>query len=82
MQQPLPLFSILRPVDGSLNEVIDNPDASGINTSARVAKFVKPIVAEAWAGAFSNPNPTQTIDLTSTSTIRVNVWMNYIGNWS
>ena len=68
------------PLDGSLNEVIDNPDASGINTSARVAKFVKPAVAEVWAGAFSNPNPTQPVDLTSTSTIRVKVWMNHIGN--
>lgn len=68
------------PLDGSLNEVIDNPDASGINPSAKVAKFVKPAVAEVWAGAFSNPNPAQPVDLTSTSTIRVKVWMNHIGN--
>ena len=68
------------PLDGSLNEVIDNPAPAGVNTSAKVAKFVKPAVAEVWAGAFSNPNPTQPVDLTSTATIRVKVWMDHIGN--
>ncbi len=33
------------PLDGSLNEVIDNPAPAGVNTSAKVAKFGKPAVA-------------------------------------
>ncbi|MBK8110939.1 MAG: T9SS type A sorting domain-containing protein [Saprospiraceae bacterium] len=70
------------PLDGSLNEIIDNPAPGGINASARVAKFVKPAVAEVWAGAFSNPNPTALVDLTSTSTIRIKVWMDHIGSLS
>jgi len=34
-----------------VSEVIDNPDASGINTSARVAQSFKPNGAETWAGS-------------------------------
>ncbi|MBK8699022.1 MAG: T9SS type A sorting domain-containing protein [Saprospiraceae bacterium] len=70
------------PLDGSLNEIIDNPDKTGGNTSDKVAKFVKPAVAEVWAGAFSNPNPTTPVDLTSGSKIRVMVWMDHIGSLS
>ncbi|MBP9196009.1 MAG: hypothetical protein KBF57_15090, partial [Saprospiraceae bacterium] len=70
------------PLDGSLNEIIDNPAPGGVNASARVAKFVKPAVAEVWAGAFSNPNPTALVDLTSTSNIRIKVWMDHIGSLS
>lgn len=70
------------PLDGSLNEIIDNPAPGGVNASAKVAKFVKPAVAEVWAGAFSNPNPTALVDLTSTSTIRIKVWMDHIGSLS
>jgi len=60
--------------------VIANPDASGINTSSMVTQFVKPAVAEVWAGAFSNPNPTTPVTLESTSMVCIKVWMDHIGN--
>jgi hypothetical protein len=44
-------------LDGTLNALAPNPDPTGENTSAIVATFVKPAVAEVWAGGFSNPNP-------------------------
>lgn len=33
-------------------EVVSNPDASGINTSAKVAQLIKTAGSETWAGAF------------------------------
>ena len=68
------------PLDGSVNEVIDNPNASGINASAKVSKFVKPAVAEVWAGAFSNPNPTVPVNLVDNGKIKIKVHMDHIGN--
>ncbi|MDQ3015107.1 MAG: T9SS type A sorting domain-containing protein [Bacteroidota bacterium] len=69
-------------IDGSLNAVVPNPDATGINTSANVANFVKPAVAEVWAGAFSNPNPVALVDLATNNRISVNVYMDHIGSLS
>lgn len=69
-------------LDGTLNTVIANPDASGENTSSMVANFVKPAVAEVWAGAFSNPNPTAMVDLVQNDRIAVKVWMDHIGSLS
>jgi hypothetical protein len=37
---------------GVISSVIDNPDVSGINTSDRVAKSIKPSGAETWAGTY------------------------------
>lgn len=68
------------PLDGTTNEVISNPNPSGINTSDLVSKFIKPAVAEVWAGAFSNPNPGTLIDLVSNSQIKIKVHMDHIGN--
>ncbi len=53
-------------------EVIDNPDASGINTSARVAKLNKPENAETWGGTFLTlENP---IDFSTNKLFKVKVW--------
>jgi hypothetical protein len=52
--------------------VIDNPDASGINTSARVAQSVKPDGAETWGGSFLTlGNP---IDFSVNKVFKVKVW--------
>lgn len=67
-------------LDGSLTEIIDNPDASGINTSGKVMQFVKPTGAQVWAGGFSNPDPTRNIDFTSNNKICIKVWMPRPGN--
>lgn len=69
-------------IDGTFNEVVANPDPTGENTSPNVAGFVKPAVAEVWAGAFSNPNPVALVDLASNSQIAVKVYMDHIGSLS
>lgn len=68
------------PLDGSPTSVVANPNASGINTSANVTRYVKPAGAQTWAGAFSNPNPTTAIDLTTNTRICVKVHSDHIGN--
>jgi hypothetical protein len=65
-------------LDGTLNNIIANPDPSGINTSPMVADFVKPANSEVWAGAWANPGPTT--DLTNYTDICVDVWFNSPGN--
>ena len=67
-------------LDGSTNSIIPNPNPTGINMSANVAKFVKPAGAQVWAGGFSNPNPTQVVDLVANAKIKVKVHMDHIGN--
>lgn len=52
--------------------VVDNPDASGINTSARAAESVKNSGAETWAGTFLNLD--EVIDFSAGSTFKVKVW--------
>ena len=52
--------------------VMDNPDASGINTSARVARSVKPSGAETWGGSFLTlENP---IDFSTNKVFKMKVW--------
>lgn len=52
--------------------VIENPDPSGINTSARVAQTVKVAGAETWAGSFLTlENP---IDFSANTVFKVKVW--------
>ncbi|PHN08625.1 hypothetical protein [Flavilitoribacter nigricans] len=53
-------------------EVQDNPDQSGINTSARVAKLTKANGAEVWGGAFLElPEP---IDFSTMDQIEIKTW--------
>lgn len=70
------------PLDGSLNQVVANPAPAGVNTSSTVGKFTKPAVAEVWAGAFSNPNPTSPVILAGSSKVSMKVWMDHIGSVS
>lgn len=67
-------------LEPNLTEIIENPDASGINTSAMVSNFIRPSGAQTWAGAFSNPNPSVPIDLTSNTELCVKVWFSQPGN--
>jgi hypothetical protein len=54
------------------SSVIDNPDATGINTSNRVGKTLKAVGAETWAGSFlTMENP---IDFSTTKLFKVKVW--------
>lgn len=52
--------------------VIDNPDASGINTSARVAQSVKPAGAETWAGTILTLGDP--IDFSTNKLFKMKVW--------
>lgn len=67
-------------LDGTNTEIIPNPNPSGINTSENVTKFIKPAVAQVWAGAYTNPNPVRAMDLTGANKVCVNVHMDHIGN--
>jgi hypothetical protein len=54
------------------SSVVDNPDVSGINTSARVGQTVKAAGAEIWAGSFLTlENP---IDFSTKTVFKVKVW--------
>jgi hypothetical protein len=52
--------------------VTENPDQSGINTSANVAEFNKPAGAETWAGSFFDLS--YNLDFDSYSSITAKTW--------
>jgi hypothetical protein len=52
--------------------VVDNPDATGINTSSKVGKSIKNPGAETWAGTVLTLDGT--IDFSTLTTFRVKVW--------
>ena len=60
-----------------VTSVVDNPDASGINNSARVAQSIKTTGAETWAGTLLTL--ASPIDFTSKKLIRVKVWSPKMG---
>ncbi len=57
---------------GNTTRVIDNPDATGANTSSKVAESVKPVGAEVWAGSFFDL--TAPLDLVTYNAISVKTW--------
>ncbi len=67
-------------LEPELTTVIANPDASGVNTSSMVGQFIKAANSEVWAGGFSNPNPTNPIDLTTDNQVCIKVWSAQTGN--
>jgi len=58
-------------------EVIANPDVSGINTTANVAKLTKTASSEVWAGTFFET--TAPLDLVNYSKISVKTWSPIVG---
>lgn len=56
--------------NGSMTQVIDNPDASGINTSSKVAENVVP-AETSFAGVFI---PEQSVSLADGKTFTMQVW--------
>lgn len=66
--------------DGTVGNIIANPNASGINTSANVFEYVKAGDGMTWHGGFTNPDPMTAVDLTSPSKVCVDVHMDHIGN--
>ena len=57
--------------------VIDNPDKSGINTTAKVLSIEKPAGAQTYAGASLKLNGP--IDFSSGTTVRIMVWSPRVG---
>lgn len=60
------------PFGGATADVIDNPDASGINTSNKVTQFFKASGAETWAG--SSIILGSGMNLSSSQTLSMKVW--------
>ncbi|MEZ5044480.1 MAG: T9SS type A sorting domain-containing protein [Saprospiraceae bacterium] len=67
-------------LDGQLTTIVNNPNASGSNTSASVVQYIKAGDAQVWGGAFANPAPSSPIDATNGGEICVKVHMDHIGN--
>lgn len=67
-------------LDGSVANVIDNPNPTGVNESSTVLEFVKPAGAEVWAGAFAAGDGPGSIDCTNGGQICVDVHMDHLGN--
>ncbi len=57
---------------GANSTVVDNPDASGENTSSKVGESLKNFGAEGWAGSYFDV--AAPLDMTTYSTIRVKTW--------
>ena len=62
---------------GAGTGVIDNPDASGENTSLKVAESIKPVGAEVWAGSFIDL--AGALDLATYSSISMKTWSPAVG---
>ncbi|MBU2945262.1 family 16 glycosylhydrolase [Zobellia uliginosa] len=62
---------------GASSTVIDNPDASGANTSLKVAESLKNNGAETWAGTLFDV--TTPIDLNTYTSISVKTWSPAVG---
>ena len=63
-------------------EVVNNPNPSGINTSAQVGKFVKASDGFPFAGMYSSPDLESPIDFKGVKTVRAKVLMDHIGNFA
>jgi|GEM_PF-54085 len=62
---------------GVSTKVIDNPDASGENTSMKVAESTKPVGAETWGGSFFDL--AAPLDLATYSSISLKAWSPAVG---
>ncbi|PKI01807.1 putative Ig domain-containing protein [Glaciecola sp. 33A] len=60
-------------------EFVANPDMTGANTSATVAKFTAPVGAANYAGTETESAPTFTLDATN-SIVRIMVWKTTISD--
>ncbi len=71
-------------LDGTKNNILANPDASGINTSATVGEIIKPAGAQLWAGCVADSLMQMpdliTVDLTTDTDVCMHVWMAEAGN--
>jgi hypothetical protein len=69
-EETTPGFTVFGDIAGI--EIIDNPDASGLNTTAKVAKMVKTNGSQSWAGAFFELESA--LDLDTYGKLKVKTW--------
>lgn len=69
-------------LDGTIANIIANPNATGINESATVLEHVKPAGALTFAGAFAVNPGVGNIDCTEGGQICVDVHMDHLGSLS
>ncbi len=62
-------------LEGVLNNIVANPAPDAVNGSANVAEFIRRDCAASFAGYFSNPVPTNPMDLTTDNRINMKVWL-------
>lgn len=62
---------------GASSQVVDNPDASGENTSLKVGESLKNAGAEVWAGTFFDV--AAPLDLTTYTSMSVKTWSPAVG---
>jgi hypothetical protein len=67
-------------LEAQLSNTINNPNPTGINTSAKVLEFKKPTGAQVWAGAFTAPNPTSQVSLLNDGQIKIKFHTDHPGN--
>jgi hypothetical protein len=63
-------------------EIVDNPNPAGLNTSAKVGKFVKAGDALPFAGMYTFPDLEAPLKWNGNKTIRAKVHMDHIGNFA
>jgi hypothetical protein len=68
-------------LEPTLTNVVANPDPTGINTSAMVSDFMKPVGAQVWAGAFANPITMQ-VNVVAGNSVCMKVWFMEAGSVS
>ena len=73
------LWNIFENVDNPALEIVSNPDASGVNTSATVAKFTARQAGQPWAGT-ETPLQTPFTLSASNSTVKIKVWKSVISD--
>jgi hypothetical protein len=72
-------FTVFENVDNPALEIMANPDVSGVNTSATVAKFTARAGGQPHAGTVTPIATKFTLDATN-STVKIMVWKSVISN--
>ncbi len=73
------LWNVFENVDNPALEIVSNPDASGENTSATVAKFTARQAGQPWAGTETPLQTPFTLSATN-STVKIKVWKSVISD--
>ena len=67
---------------GNPAQIVDNPNPSGINLSAKVTEFIRADSALPFAGIYTDPDLESAIDFRGVKTVRAKVYMDHIGNFA